>query len=428
VVPGEISRGAAGGALKRGLIALAVVVLALAVLFFLVPLGRSPREPPALLHGRAESESHGKGALRAGAARVPIPIGDHPVMAGYPGHRRAEEPGELVFARAIALEAGGVRAYVASIDTLLIPGELEEEVLRRADLSPRTCLLLSATHTHSGPGGAWNSTIAGWAGAGAFDPAQRDAIAQAAAQALRLAAADLKGVDIAIARETWPQGPARVRSDGPIDPTLTAVRLSRLGGPEVAKLVVYAMHPTSAPRSELRISADWPGALASALESTAPALVLQGAVGNTTWDRASTQPGARVAAEVARLLASEALRRSEPDLELSCETRIVALPPAEASPREAWFLRTAQANLFALELDRFAVQTRLQLGSLTLLGVPGEPVGELGLAARPAVLIGLADGYFGYVETEERWTTGAGESGRTWFGPHLARALGLSPR
>ena len=84
--------------------------------------------------------------------------------------------------------------------------------------------------------------------------------------------------------------------------------------------------------------------------------------------------------------------------------------------------------VYTVEFDRFAVQTRLQLGSLTLLGVPGEPVGELGLAARPAVLIGLADGYFGYVETPERWEAGLGESSKTYFGPSLAHALGLWPR
>ena len=68
------------------------------------------------------------------------------------------------------------------------------------------------------------------------------------------------------------------------------------------------------------------------------------------------------------------------------------------------------------------------LDGLTLLGVPGEPVGQLGLAARPAFLVGLADGYVGYVETAARWEAGAGEASRTDYGPGLAHALGLEPR
>ncbi len=113
---------------------------------------------------------------------------------------------------------------------------------------------------------------------------------------------------------------------------------------------------------------------------------------------------------------------------MSCETRIVALPAPQAGLRVPWPARRAFANAFALGMDRFAVQTRLRIGSLSLVGVPGEPVGELGLAARPAVLVGLADGYVGYVETPERWQAGLGESSKTYFGPTLAHALGLWPR
>jgi neutral ceramidase len=335
------------------------------------------------------------------------------VVAGYGGHRRASTA-EPVFARAIALEAGGARAYLAVIDTLLIPGELEEEVLRRAGLPPDTCVMLAATHTHSGPGGAWDSVIAGWAGAGAFDRAQRDAIAQAAAAALQKAAAALGPAEIRIAREEWPQGPARARSDGPIDDELVALRLQRPGGAEVATLVDYAMHPTSAAHD--RISPDWPGFV--------PALVVQGAVGNTTWPR-DAPLAAPVAVESARLLADAPARSTSA---LSCETRIFALPPPRASPRVPFLLRRAFANVFALGMDAFAVQTRLQIDALSLLGVPGEPVGELGLAARPEVLVGLADGYLGYVETPERWQAGQGESAKTYFGPGLAHALGLWPR
>jgi hypothetical protein len=412
VVPGAVPRSAAGGALKLALI-LAAALLLLAAAFSIVPLGRSSQEAPALVHGRAASGIHGAGPLRAGGAVVPILLGARPVVAGYAGHRRAASA-EPVFARAVALEAEGARAYLAVIDTLLIPGELEEEVLRRARLGPQTCLLLAATHTHSGPGGAWDNAIAAWAGAGKFDRDQRDAIAQAAADALKQAAAALAPAELLVAREEWPQGPAQARSEGPIDDELVAVRLRRADGTEVATLVDYAMHPTSAPRD--RLSPDWPGGV--------PGLVLQGAVGNTSWARG--RPLAAAVAEESRRI----LQRAAPEVAppLSCETRIVALPQPQASPKVPRLLRRAFANVLALGMDRFAVQTRLRLGSLSLVGVPGEPVGELGLAARPAVLVGLADGYLGYVETPERWQAGLGESSKSYFGPSLARALGLLPR
>jgi hypothetical protein len=364
----------------------------------------------------------GGGPLRAGAAKVRIALGPDPILAGYAGHRRASEAGEEVFARAVALEAGRARAFIAVLDTLLIPGELEEEVLRRANLGPETCVLLAATHTHSGPGGTWDNAIAGWAGAGAFDAKQRDAIAQAAAEALLGAARSLGPAELLVAREEWQEGPARARSEGPIDPEMVALRLRRPGGAEVAALVEYAMHPTTAPRSERRLSADWPGRVAADLErgSAAPVLVVQGAVGNTTWDRTVPSPATLVALEAAKLL------QHAPPLQapgLACETRLIALPTPQ--PRAPFLLRRAASNLFGLTLDGFAVQTRLRLGPLTLVGVPGEPVGELGLRAWPEVLIGLSDGYFGYVETPDRQRAGGGESAKAYFGPDLARALGL---
>src|SRR5207245_823222 len=84
--------------------------------------------------------------------------------------------------------------------TLLVPGELEEEVLRRAQLPPGTCLLLAATHTHSGPGGTWNELLPELSGNGRFDAPMRDAIAQAAADAIRTSIGDPRTRRIAAAR------------------------------------------------------------------------------------------------------------------------------------------------------------------------------------------------------------------------------------
>ncbi|HET7785785.1 MAG TPA: neutral/alkaline non-lysosomal ceramidase N-terminal domain-containing protein [Myxococcales bacterium] len=388
-------------------------------LFCLLPLQGVRQLPGVTLNGRVALELLGQGFIRAGAARVRIPLGEHPVLAGYPGLRRASSQ-EPVYARALALEVEGMRALIGSIDTLLVPGSLEEEVLRRARLPPLTCLLLAATHTHSGPGGTWDNVLAGWSGAGPFDRGQRDAIAQATADALTQAIAALGPAELLVARDDWPAGPARARSEGPIDPQLVALRVRRPSGETVATLIDYPMHPTSEPRRDRRLSGDWPGKVAQALEGP-PVLVLQGAGGNATWHR-----GEDVAGAVARE-AEQLLRRAEPGrhFQLWCQARLVALPAPQASPAVPWPLRRALANAIALSHERAAVETRLRIGPLTLVGIPGEPVGELGLKMRPDVLVGLSDGYVGYVETPERWSDGAGEAARTYFGPGLAQALGL---
>jgi len=396
-----------------------LLALAAAVLFFALPVRPVQRLPGIVVNGRVALELLGVGPLRAGAGKARIALGPNPILGGYPGKRRADDASEPVYARAIALEVEGLRALIASIDTVLVPGSLEEEVMRRARLPPLTCLLLAATHTHSGPGGAWDSAIAGWAGAGPFDRAQRDAIAQAAADALTQAIAALGPAEFLVAREEWPQGPARPRSAGPIDSQLVALRVRKPGGEDVATLIDYSMHPTTAPRSSRRISADWPGRVA-ALEGP-PVLVVQGAGGNATWER-----GADVAVSVARE-AQELLRRAEPvrHVQIGCHARFIAVPPPQASPAVPWLLRRAFANAIVLVREPTVIETRIRVGPLTLVGVPGEPVGEIGRQMAQEVIVGLADGYAGYVEMPDRWAAGEGESSRTWFGPGLAQLLGL---
>src|SRR5262249_51897979 len=155
---------------------------------------------------------------------------------------------------------------------------------------PEICSLVAASHTHSGPGGLWDSYAAGLLGAGMPDETQRWAVQRALDEAVRQAEAALGPAELQMGRETWTKGPAQARSEGPIDPEIVALRLPRPSGPGVATLVVCAMPPTSADRGVL--SADWPGELET---KGAPTLVLQGAVGNTTWPRG--QPLARPIAQ-----------------------------------------------------------------------------------------------------------------------------------
>jgi len=379
--------------------ALAALVLA----FLVLPL------PARHLRPRPAAAVHGEGSLRAGAAQVRIALGEHPVLAGYAGRRRAQGVVMPVYARALVLEAGAARVWIASIDTLLIP----------PGLSIPGCGLLAATHTHSGPGGLWDSLAAGLAGAGSFDEGQSKAVKAALDQAVREAESALAPATLLVAGEEWRQGPARARSEGPIDTGFLALRLQGAMRP-IATLIDYAMHPTSAAHDQL--STDWPGAAAAQFDE--PLFVLQGALGNATFDRAQSteQLGIRVAQEAQVLLASAPPQLSPA---IDCSQRTVELPAPQASRSVPWLLRRAFANLLALGFAPQAVETRLSLGTLTLLGVPGEPVGELGLRARPQVLVSLSNGYVGYVETEEHWNAAAGESARTDYGPSLARSLGL---
>ena len=111
MVPGAVPGGAAGGALKKALFIVALLIVA----FCVIPLPSTPEQRAPL------REAKGIGPLRAGAARVRIELPEHPILAGYAGHHRARDATQPVYARAIVLEAGTARMVLASIDTLLVP-------------------------------------------------------------------------------------------------------------------------------------------------------------------------------------------------------------------------------------------------------------------------------------------------------------------
>lgn len=401
-----------------------------------VPLGpRAPRAVPPLVHGRAAQRSSGEGPLRAGAARVRIALPAHAPIAGYPGRARDDGTGAPLYARALVLEAGGARQILATVDALLVPGALEQDVLRRAALPPTACLLFAATHTHSGVGGTWRNALAEWGGNGPYDPAVEAAVSAAVAEAISTAAARLEPAQLAWRQAAWPSGPAEVRSGGALDTALTSLRLASSTGATIAFVVGYAMHATLEPRGAHHLAADWPGALSTRLEAgtvAGVALVVQGASGNATWSRSlGTDPAAAREAAASRIeaVARELLRTAQPvrEARLTCETALAALPPAQAGRGVPRLLRRGASNLLALFAEPFAVRTTLAIDGLRLVGVPGEPVGALAVALRQrtpnTAVVGLADGYVGYVEEP----LGTGEAARTYHGPGLAEALGLWP-
>jgi hypothetical protein len=422
---------------KRALLIVALLFVAALLVVDLAPLARRETLPvPQRWNGRAAMTARAQGPVRAGAAKVKLPVKPGSSLAGYASlfGRHWDGSGEELFARALVIESNGLRQILVALELLLISPDLEAEIFRRAALPETACALIAATHTHSGPGGTWDAAVAAALGSGRFDREQRDAIAQAATDAIAQATAALQPASLRAGQLEMTSGPAVVRSAGQIDPMLSAVRAEANGKP-IATLAVYGMHPTVYGRRSRRLSAEWPGAAARGIERTAGgvALVLQGAVGNTTWPRAGDSEEAAIERLGARVAASanSAAALAAPADSLSCSVRLIPLPPPEASRAVPWVLRRAATNVLGMADPRVVPQVELGIGELLLLGVPGEPVGSLGMRARhsrfgvPLGVIGLADGYVGYVETVDQLDAGSGEAARSYFGNDLAQALGL---
>ena len=415
---------------RRALAALAAVALAAAAAVALLSLpwrADRPFSPPAVTVAAA-----GRGPLLAGLAVRPLELGPAPTIGGFPRWRwRAEGVRDQVGARALLLEEPGARVALVSVEILLVPEALDAAVRARlADLG-LDALVLAATHTHAGPGGYWDSVAGRWGATGPYDPATFARLADDVTAAVREAWAARAPATLAVTRARI-EGLVRNRTGAEADGRLLVARLSRPGGEPVAELVGFPAHATLLGKSNHLVSGDWPGRLLTA-GARGPRIFFQGALGDQSvrLPPTSVSPGEAEHAAYARLLGDsiDALESGpvEPSPRLAVASAEVVLPPLGPGVVPAW-LRPAARTLLGGLLPGTARVTAVRLGSLLLVATPAEPVEAVGRAWRAAAgpgaeLISLASGYVGYVDTAARFTAGAGEARRSYYGPALAERL-----
>lgn len=389
--------------------------------------GQWEERPPVVLE-----QARAQGPLRAGAARVELALPYPVVVAGYaPPRPETSQAVVPVYARAVVLEAQGVRVGLLSLELLLASERLVATVRERAAGLGLQGLVVAATHTHSSVGGYDARWMAQLAGTGRYQEEAEEALVAGALQALRQAAARLE-------EATWEVGEAREpqwvysRSEGE-EPTGALERgVLRAQGRVVAELLVFAGHPTLVPRREPQVDPDWPGRLSLLREAQGGvALVLQGASGNVAVGYEHGAEGRARADAFARALHGLAERVELKQVEspgLGWARAEVALPRPDGSRLVPEWVRGAGETFLCYSSPRLTEVGALRLGPWELLAVPGEPTVGAGqaLAGRSGAsgVLGLASGYVGYVELPERVERNTGEAHRQYFGASLLERLG----
>ena len=200
---------------------------------------------------------------RAGFAKISITPPLDTELAGYGVYleRRATEVHDDLFARALALEDDtGERVLLLSLDLVGLSWDLTGAIAAQAaqafDVDAER-VLVSCTHTHSGPATA---DLEGW---GQMEASYVESIPPQCAAAAAEAVAALHPVRIGTAHSTVRAlGFNRVRAAGPIDRSLHVVRVDSLAGTPEMVLFSHGCHPVSIDRrtdAGTAISADWPG-------------------------------------------------------------------------------------------------------------------------------------------------------------------------
>jgi hypothetical protein len=397
--------------------------------------------------------------LKVGAAAVVINPPPGTPLAGYYSERGAKTVLDDIYSKAIVLEVGDTKAALVVCDLITIPRHIVTEARRQVEAAtgiPAAHVMISATHTHTGPALVRESALDELVGASSELGrryteqlpaliARSVAVAQKKLAPARASTALGKEDGISFNRRfhmkdgtvSWnpaKRHPGIVRPAGPIDPDVGVVYFDSPKNAPVATYVNFALHPDTVGGEG--VSADYPGVLAKLLGGfRGPDMVTvfaNGCCGNINhrdihW--LDTQKGPREAHRIGTLLAGAVLRTT-PHLKpltagaLRVKSETVELPLAPITEADVAAARDVVKRVkdpktkFLEKVKAFQVldvaarngktwEVEVQVialgDDLAWVSLPGEIFVELGLAIKKAspvrhtLLAELANGSIGYI-------------------------------
>ncbi len=366
--------------------------------------------------GVASASAAPVGSLEAGAAVVDVtpPLGTG--LAGFGLTRDAESVHDPITARALALRRGSLTAVIVVVDVVgLHHTALERLRARLAGRVPPEAVLLSATHTHSGP-----DTLGMWGLPPIISGIDDDVLAtveEGIARAATTALERLAPVTLRVARAQAPEeGISRnKRQPDLVDRTITTLAFDRTddGRPQ-ATLVHFACHPEGLGSRNEALSADFPWALRDEVEDArrAPCVYVNGALGGmvTTDQREHTFAEIeRIGRAIGRLSIASVASATPVEADLAAASVPLRLPVENG--------RYQLAEDFGIFGDRafedgghVATEVAaLRLGPVSFVTAPGEPLPRVGfdlaaLASTPvALVVGLGQDELGYLIDPRDW-------------------------
>jgi hypothetical protein len=394
--------------------------------------------------------------LRAGAAAVEVALPPGTPLAGYGGFpRRAWMPDLLgrhpeafwfrpslgvhdpITARALALEGDGVRLVWLALDLVGVDPGLVGQTRDRLSPpgGPAPVVVVSASHTHSGPGAYADSALFALVALDRLSPRVRERVIAAMEQAGREALARLRPARLGVATTLVPDL-AVSRVGKPLDPELGLLKVMGQDGRPVAALWNYAIHGTALARKNRLLSGDLMGAAAAQIERRlgAPALFVNGAVGDVSprhhgWAGVRTG-GDALAAAVLRAWDDTPL---DDDGRLAVAAETVALPEPRLALRNCagrWLPRALTIGLSAAlpsRVDLVGVRT----GRASWVAVPGELETRLGVEIKagrsaevPHVFVaGVSNDYLGYFLGPEAYGRPSYIACASLYGPRGGEAI-----
>jgi len=364
------------------------------------------------------------GPLQAGAAKVPFELPYPVTLGGYgPWLREVDSAVEPLFARATVLQVGGQKFALVSLETLLVSDSVVAAIREGRDFQ----VWVTATHSHTGPGNFDARLVAEVAALGRHRADVESAIVSAAKKALDAAMGAQGPAVMTVSHDSHDL--THSRSDGEIDTDLDRVRFQTVAGLPIAQWLLFAGHPTMVSRATTQLDGDYPSRVSKRFEAEGGvALVLQTAGGNATPNGPLEEFSAVLGDRFARLLEGS----PESEVALGVATSDVVLNHPDGQRIAPSFLKPAVENALCASALRHTEVSVLRLGSISFVAVPAEvtrPSAKVILQQSSAtVLLSLANGYQGYLETDEAVRANTGEAHSQYFGPELLTHIAEAAR
>lgn len=349
------------------------------------------------------------GGYGSAARRLLFPdlLGRAPHAFWFRAHDGVLDP---LAARALVVDDGTSRLVWIAADLVAVDESLRREVreaLTRAGLTATT-LILSASHTHSGPGAFIDSALFGFLVVDRQDAAVRSALVRDLVDAARAATLAKRPARAGTAEAPGPEL-TRSRLGRPVDREIVVMKLVSETDAPLALVWNYAIHGTMLGPRNRRLSGDVMGVASREIERAAgvPALFVNGAVGDVSprhhGARALREDAAELAAAVGRVAARATGRPVE---RLRVASARVDLGSPALSVRNCtgrWIPRSLRLPL-GKALPRDAELTAVALGDTAWVTIPGELQAALGETIKKhgaslwahAFVAGLSNDYLGY--------------------------------
>lgn len=402
--------------------------------------------------------------LLCGVSEMDITPSLGSTMPGYFMDRKSTGVIDRLYAKALVVDHDGSAVAFVVLDTILVPREVVENVRQRVgrhtDIPPER-VMISATHTHTGPAVATTTfykedeSYLRWLAVKAADAV---IVAYRGRKEARIGFGAGHEEDIAFHRRfIMKDGTLRTnpgignpeidRPAGPIDPQVGVIRIDDADGRPMGVVTNYAVHTDTVGGTEY--CADFPGELSvvlkKALGEQTVSLFMMGASGNINHYNVLggriedyAKPLSRHYMKMGRILAGEVLKVRE-KIRTTGEARVeerntaVTLRYRQPTPEQIEEARYKLANLpesnvevnFAKELLEAArrgegtteaeIQT-IAVGDFAVVGLPAEIFVEFGLQIKAESPYGLTlinelcNGIVGtYVCTREAYRLGGYE-------------------